>query len=87
MATSNGFECKKHCQLFGTDSQTPSLGMRISKKNPFLVAATPQAKCLKQPEQFKDDYDNNNYSDYVEDASVHVFTDIRLVSGGQHLCN
>jgi hypothetical protein len=44
------------------------------------------AKFLKQPKQFEDDYDNNNYSDYVEDASVHVFTDIRLVSGGQHLC-
>jgi hypothetical protein len=24
-----------------------------------------------QAEQFKDDHDNDNYSDYVEDVSVH----------------
>jgi hypothetical protein len=38
----------------------------------------PEANFLKQAEQFEDDYDNNNYSDYVEDASVHAETDIRL---------
>jgi len=37
-----------------------------------------QGQFLKQAEQFEDDYDNNNYSDYVEDASVHAVTDIRL---------
>ena len=26
---------------------------------------------LKQAEQFENDYDDNNYADYVEDASVH----------------
>ena len=36
------------------------------------------ANFLKQPEQFEDDYDDNNYSNYVEDVSVHAVTDIRL---------
>ena len=27
---------------------------------------------LKQSEEFEDDHDNNNYSNYVEDASVHT---------------
>jgi hypothetical protein len=33
---------------------------------------------LKKAEQFEYDYDDNNYSDYIEDASVHAVTDIRL---------
>jgi hypothetical protein len=33
---------------------------------------------LKQAEQFEDDYDDNDYSNYVEDVSVHAVTDIRL---------
>jgi hypothetical protein len=37
-----------------------------------------KAKFLKQAEQFEDDYDDNNYSDYVEDASVHAVTNNRL---------
>jgi len=45
-----------------------------------------KANFLKQAEQFEDDYDDNNYSDYVEDASVHAVTDIRLGCGKQHLC-
>jgi hypothetical protein len=37
-----------------------------------------KANLLKKPEQFEYDYDNNNYSDYIEDVSVHAVTDIRL---------
>jgi hypothetical protein len=37
-----------------------------------------KANFLKQPEQFEDDYDDNDYSNYVEDVSVHAVTDIRL---------
>jgi hypothetical protein len=33
---------------------------------------------LEQAEQFEHDYNNNNYSNYVEDASVHAGTDIRI---------
>jgi len=42
--------------------------MRINDDGPWFAAATCKANFLKQAEQFKDDYDNNNYSDYVEDA-------------------
>ena len=31
-----------------------------------------QGQFLEQAEQFEHDYDNDNYSDYVEDASVHA---------------
>jgi hypothetical protein len=31
-----------------------------------------QSEFLEQAEQFEHDYDNNDYSDYVEDVSVHV---------------
>jgi hypothetical protein len=37
-----------------------------------------KANFLKQAEQFEDDYDDNDYSNYVEDVSVHAVTDIRL---------
>jgi hypothetical protein len=71
------FEFEKHCQLFGTDNETLSAAKRISDDGPWFAAAT-KANFLKQAEQFEDDYDNNNYSDYVEDASVHALTDISL---------
>ena len=31
-----------------------------------------KAGFLEQAEQLKNDYDNDNYSDYIEDASVHA---------------
>ena len=31
-----------------------------------------QAQFLEQAKQFEHDYDNDNYSDYVEDVSVHA---------------
>src|SRR6266446_6478334 len=52
--------------------------IRISDDGPWFAAATCKANFLKQAEQFEDDYDNNNHSDYVEDISVHAVTDIRL---------
>ena len=71
------FKFEKHCQLFGTDNQTLSVATRISNDRSSVVAVAARP-ILKQAEQFEDDYDNNNYSDYVEDASVHAVTDIRL---------
>ena len=41
---------------------------------------------LKYAEQFEHDYDNDNYSNDIEDASVHVGLISNWVSGGQHLC-
>jgi len=55
-----------------------SVATRISNDGPWFEAATCKASFLKQAEQFEDDYDNNNYTDYVEDASVNAVTDIRL---------
>jgi hypothetical protein len=37
----------------------------------LLSGDPPQSRPLEQTEQFKDDHYNDNYSDYVEDASVH----------------
>jgi hypothetical protein len=33
---------------------------------------TSKAEILKYPEQFEHDYDHDNYSNYVEDVSVHT---------------
>ena len=49
----------------------------LSGEDPLLPAIAPQSH-LKETEQFKDDYDDNNYSDYVEDASIHAVTNISL---------
>jgi hypothetical protein len=63
---------------FGTNSETLSVAIRISDDGPWFAAATCKANFLKQAEQFEDDYDDNDYSNYVEDVSVHAVTDIRL---------
>ena len=67
------FEFEKHCQLFvGTDNETLSVAMRISNEDSSLVALHRQGQFLEQAEQFEHDNDNDNYSDYVEDVSVHA---------------
>ena len=71
------FKSEKQCQLFGTDNKGLSVATRISNDGSSVVAVAARP-ILKKAEQFEDDYDNNNYSDYVEDASVHAVTDIRL---------
>jgi len=60
--------------------------MRISDDGPWFAAAICKANFLKQAEQFEDDYDNNNDSDYIEDASVHAVWISDWVCGGQHFC-
>lgn len=54
---------------------------RISDKAPLLFAIARKVNFLKQAEQFEDDYNDNNYSNYVEDVSVHAVTNIRLGCG------
>jgi hypothetical protein len=44
--------------------------MRVRNEETFQNPIASRA--LEQSEQFKDDHDNDNYSDYVEDASVHA---------------
>jgi hypothetical protein len=57
----------------------------ISEEGRFFPETSRKANSLKQAEQFEDDYNDNNYSNYVEDVSVHAVTNIRLGCGGQHL--
>jgi hypothetical protein len=54
---------------------------RISEEGRFLLEMPRKANFLKQAEQFEDDYNDNNYSNYVEDVSVHAVTNIRLGCG------
>jgi hypothetical protein len=43
-------------------------------RSPLIVpfgAIAPQGERLEQPEDFEDDHDNNDHSNYVKDISVH----------------
>src|SRR4029453_8893202 len=67
------FEFERHCQRFvDTDNETLAVPMLTSNEDSSPAAIDPQGQILEQAEQFENDYDNNNYSDYVEDASVHA---------------
>jgi hypothetical protein len=46
-----------------------------ANEDPSLLAIAAQGQLLKKAEQFEYDYDNNNYSNYIEDVSVHAVTD------------
>jgi hypothetical protein len=46
--------------------------MRLSYEDASPWQAYQQGRLSEKAEQFEDDYDNDNYSDYVEDASVHA---------------
>jgi hypothetical protein len=68
----------ERCQLFGSDHEPPSVATRISNEHSSLFAIATQGQLLKKAQQFEYDHDNNNYSDNIEDASVHSVTVIRL---------
>jgi hypothetical protein len=53
-----------------TDNETRSVAMRVSNEDSSPVAIAPAG--LEEAKQFENDYNNDNYSDYVEDASVHA---------------
>jgi hypothetical protein len=44
--------------------------MRVRNEETFQNPTA--SRTLEQAEDFEDDHDNDNYSDYVEDASVHA---------------
>jgi hypothetical protein len=46
--------------------------MRLSYEDSSPWEAHQQGRLLEQAKQFEHDYDDDNYSDYVEDASIHV---------------
>jgi hypothetical protein len=58
-----------------------SVATRTTAKILCSLQLPRKANFLKHAEQFEDDYDDNNYSDYVEDVSVHAVTNIRLGCG------
>lgn len=55
-----------------TDNEPRSVAMRISNEDSSPATIALAEADLEQAKQFEDDHDNDNYSDYVEDASVHV---------------
>ena len=44
----------------------------VSNENLPQWRFTSRVDCLEQAEQFENDHDNDNYSDYVEDVSIHA---------------
>jgi hypothetical protein len=56
----------------GTDNETLAVAIRVRNEDSSPAAIDPQGQILEQAEQFEHDYDNDNYSDYVEDVSVHA---------------
>jgi len=46
--------------------------MGVSNEDSSPWQSHKQGQLLEQAKQFEHDYDNDNYSDYVEDASVHA---------------
>ena len=61
-----------------TDNETRSVAMSINNEDSSPAVIAQQGRLLEQAKQFEYDYDNDDYSDYVEDASVHAVTDIRV---------
>jgi hypothetical protein len=63
-----GFEFHKRSQFFiGTHDETLSVVALCVSNWQFTIKTN-----LKQSEDLEDDHDNDNYSNYVEDASVHT---------------
>jgi hypothetical protein len=56
----------------GTDNETLSVAIRVRNEDSSPRAIDQQGRLLEKAKQFEHDDDNDNYSDYVEDASVHV---------------
>jgi hypothetical protein len=59
--------------------------MRLGNEQSSSLVIRQQGRLLEHPEDFENDNDNDNYSDYVENVSVHAGTHIKVVCGGQHL--
>jgi Zn-dependent metalloprotease len=51
--------------------------MCVSNEESSSLAIRQQGQLLEHPEDFEDDNDNDNYSDYVENVSVHAGTHIK----------
>jgi hypothetical protein len=52
--------------------------MHLSNKESSSVGIHQRGRLLEQAEHFEDDHNNDNYSDYIEDASVHAGANTKL---------
>src|SRR6266568_7245456 len=78
---SNAIVTSRVAQIARDQNRHLPLGMfaghsRPQKKSSSL-AIRQQGRLLEHPEDFEDDNDNDNYSDYVENVSVHAGTHIK----------
>ncbi len=75
----DSFNFKKRRKLiFGGNNESLSVvAMRLGNEESSSVAVRHQARLLEHSEDFEDDNDNDNYSDYVENVSVHAGTHIK----------
>ncbi len=55
-----------------TAQRTAAVPVSISTKHSWAARTDQQPDFLKYAEQFEHDYDNDDYSNYVEDVSVHT---------------
>ena len=71
----DSFKLEKRCELFFRSyNETLSVAAEcINEKDRSLTGnCTPQGELLEQPEDFEDDHDNDNHSNYVKDVSAHA---------------
>jgi len=75
----HSFEFQKRSQLFirSHNEALTVAAMCVSNEESFSLAIRQQGRLLEHPEDFEDDNDNDNYSDYVENVSVHAGTHIK----------
>ncbi|PYI63732.1 MAG: hypothetical protein DMF07_09375 [Verrucomicrobia bacterium] len=65
----DSFKFKERCQFFvGGDDET--LSSRCGSAIQTVLPWGP--RLLEQPEEFEDDHDNDNHSNYVKDVSAHA---------------
>jgi len=81
------FEFNESTELFiGVHDKAISVAaMGVCNDESSSEGIPQQSPLLEHVEQFEDDHDNDNYSDYVEDASVYARDLYQRACDGQHL--
>jgi hypothetical protein len=66
-------------QLFGgvDDEPLSVVAVRITNEEASSLTIRHEGRLLEHPEDFQDDNDNDNYSNYVENVSVHAGAHIK----------
>jgi len=73
------FQARETCQFFvGVDDEPLSVvAVRITNEESSSLTIRHEGQLLEHPEDFEDDNDNDKYSDYVENVSVHAGAHIK----------